>query len=121
MESRLHLTVAVKAMETQLLLRQGRRERLKAVLPPACVLPRDACSQLLQALAVSFGTPLSVALLADSHGAFQELGLCNRYGVGDHTLHYRVEVVEPGDRPALRLSGVGNFERLRTVTRGVGL
>ena len=117
METKLHLSVGVAPAQTQLLLRLGRQERLRAVLPPPYGLPRIASHQLLSALACWFNQPLHVALVADANGLFHELGLSNSCVPVACTPPVEVRLVQPQDRLALQLYGARNFEGLRRVSR----
>ena len=99
---------------TLVLVRWNHHERLKALLPPAENLHPAAAPLLLEGLANWFQQRLSVALCVTGPDTSPGLGLCNEMG-GVHTLHYQVEVVEPGRR-GMRLHGIpGDFARLRRL------
>lgn len=117
MESKLHLSVGVAPAQTQLLLRLGRQERLRAVLPPPYGLPRSVCPQLLAALASWFNQPLHVALVADCNGLFQELGISNPCAPVPASPPVEVHLIQPQDRLALQLYGASRFTELRRVSR----
>lgn len=117
MESKLHLSVGVAPAQTQLLLRLGRQERLRAVLPPPYGLPPGTCHQLLGALASWFNQPLHVALVADFNGLFHELGLSNSCGIPSGSPPVEVRLIQPQDRLTLQLYGAQSFEGLRRVSR----
>ena len=100
---------------TLVLVRWGRHERLKAVLPPALNLHPSSAPLLLEGLAHWFRQRLSVAVCVNAQEPGSGLNLCNELGGGNHTLHYQVEVVEDGN-PGLRLHGIpGDFARLRRL------
>lgn len=117
METRLHLSIGTSPVCTQMLLRLGRQERLRAVLPPACGVPSNSCRTFLATLASWFNQPLHVALVADSHGHFQELGLSGLYTVDGVQPPVEVHLIKAQDRLALQLYGAGSFERLRRISR----
>ncbi len=117
MESKLHLSVGVAPAQTQLLLRLGRQERLRAVLPPPYGLPHRACHQLLASLATWFNQPLHVALVADANGLFHELGLSNSCAPVVSSPPVEVHLIQQQDPLTLRLYGAQSFEGLRRVSR----
>ena len=110
-----HMSVAANPAATLLLLHRGPHEVLRAALPSPDHMHPTACTSLLEALACWFQQPLSVALFVDVQGECSGLGLCNKYGVGAETLHYRVRVVEPGGHRGIRLGGVADFSGLRRM------
>jgi hypothetical protein len=100
---------------TRLLMTDYDNEVLRAALPRRPAHPR-AAPTLCQGLALWLGRPLSVVLCAADLDASSALGLCDGFGVGQETVHYEVEVVDPARRPR----GLGPFRDLRQIaSRGV--
>jgi hypothetical protein len=95
---------------TRLLLTDIEGEVLRAALPRV---PRDprAAPTLLEGLALWMGRPLSVVLFAADPDASCVPGLSGDFGEGIATVHYEVEVVDPGRRPR----GLGPFRDLRQL------
>jgi hypothetical protein len=101
---------------TRILLSRGDYELLRAVLPPPTTAHPKAAETLLEGLSLWLQQPLDVALAADAGGYSSALGLCDGFGFGRRTVHYAVEVVEPGRR-----RGLGSFRDLRQMAfRGIG-
>ena len=102
---------------TRILLTHHDREILRAQLPPPSQVHFHAGPSLCESLALWLQTPLSVVLVADAQGASSALNLSDGLGFGLSTLHYDVEVLEPGRRRARPL---GSFADLRQLDlRGV--
>ena len=96
---------------TRLLLVWGETELLRAALPPPGAQHPSAAPTLLEGLSLWLQRPLSVVLCADAEGTSSALGLCDGFGIGNETLHYEVEVVDPR-RPR---RGLGSFQDLRQL------
>ena len=101
---------------TRLLLTQGSSEFMRAVLPPPPQQQRDpppprAAPTLCEGLSLWLQRPLCVVVAADDEGHSSALGLCDGFGFGATTLHYEVEVIEPGRRRR----GLGSFRDLRQL------
>jgi hypothetical protein len=120
-ENRLTLTLKPTVQETRLLMTRGRDEVLKAVLPPPSQTHRWAASTLAESMSLWYQQRLSVVLYADVWEEQHAQALCDGLGFGVQNVHYEVDVVRPGRRPAgKRLSGMGSFRDLRQLClRGV--
>jgi len=107
------ITLKPNSLATRLLLVDGNRTALKAVLPsPTQAHPRAAAT-LLEALALWYQRPLFAVLCADEQGYSSAMGLCDVFGFGSTTLHYEVDVV---DRSRRRRT-LGDFGDLRALGR----
>jgi hypothetical protein len=95
---------------TRLLMTNYENEVLRAVLPRAPAHPR-AAPTLLEGLSLWLGRPLYVVLCAADWDASSALGISDGFGFGTETVHYEVEVVDPGRRPR----GLGRFRDLRRL------
>jgi hypothetical protein len=99
MTEEIRLTIVPRSSETRILMTQGPDDVLMARLAPVTAAhPRWAAPTLLQALATWQGCPVRVVLSADAEDYFYGLGLSEGLGLGDHTLHYVVDVVDPRAR-----------------------
>jgi hypothetical protein len=108
--TRPRLAIKLWAETTRLYLTDYEREVLRAVLPQAPAHPR-AAPTLCEGLALWLGRPLSVVLCAAESDASSALGLSDGFGFGSETVHYSVDVMEPGRRPR----GLGSFRDLRRL------
>lgn len=100
---------------TRLLLSRGSIDLLRAVLPPPGAAHPRAAQTLLEGLSLWLKEPLDVVLAADAQANSSALGLCDGFGFGQRSVHYAVEVVEPGRR-----RGLGSFRDLRQLSfRGI--
>lgn len=117
---RITVAIAPEITRTRLLVSQGGREVLKAMLMPATHAHPKAISTLLEGLALWHQTRLSVVLCADAGGYSNGLdSLCEPFGYGERTLHYDVAVAQLGRRPRRRhdpLGGIGDFRDLQRLS-----
>ena len=115
MADEIRLTIVPRSSETHILMTEGPDEVLMARLAPVTAAhPRWAAPMLLQALASWQGRPVRVVLSADAEDYLYSLGLSDGLGLGDHALHYVVDVVDPGaTRRGRRLRGLGDFRDAR--------
>jgi len=115
MTDEIRLTIVPRSSETRILMTQGPDDVLMARLAPVTAAhPRWAAPTLLQALATWQGCPVRVVLSADAEEYFYSLGLSEGLGLGDHTLHYVVDVVDSrATRRGRRLRGIGDFRDAR--------
>jgi hypothetical protein len=115
MTDELRLTIVPSPNETRILMTQGPDDLLMARLAPVTAAHnRWAAPMLLQALASWQGRPVRVVLSADAEDYLYGLGLSEGVGLGDHTLHYVVDVVDPAEtRRGHRLRGLGDFRDAR--------
>src|SRR6202522_3220257 len=115
MADEIRLTIVPRSSETHILMTEGPDDVLMARLAPVTAAhPRWAAPMLLQALASWQGRPVRVVLSADAEGYLYSLGLSDGLGLGDHALHYVVDVVDPGaTRRGRRLRGLGDFRDAR--------
>lgn len=104
------ILIKSSTLTTRLLLTSLDGEMLRAALPPTVAHPRAAAT-MLEGLSLWIGRPLSVVLYVDALHNSSGLGLCDGLGFGQDTLHYEVEVVEPGQRRR----GLGSFRDLRQL------
>ena len=119
--SKLVMTIKPTFHTTRILMTCGEDEVFKAVLPSPTQAHWRAAPSLLEGLSLWFGRKIFVVLCVDATDASPILSLCDSLGFGAKTLHYEVQVVEPGRRPkGKRISGVGSFRDLRQMClRGV--
>jgi hypothetical protein len=119
MTDELRLTIVPRASETRILMTEGPDDVLMARLAPVSAAhPRWAAPMLLQALATWQGRPVRVVLSADAEDYLYGLGLSEGLGLGDHTMHYVVDVVDPREaRRGRRLYGLGDFREARRHLR----
>lgn len=103
---------------TRLYMVTGQDELLRAVLPSPTSDShvRSAAPILLEGLALWLRRPLSVVLCADDEDISSALGLSDGFGFGHRTVHYDVEVMNPGQR-VRRLGSFGDLRQLHL--RGV--
>lgn len=115
MSDEMRLTIMPSASETRILMTDGPDDVLMARLAPVTSAHhRWAAPMLLQALSTWQGRPVRVVLSADAEDYLYSLGLTDGLGLGDHALHYVVDVVEPrAERRGRRLRGLGDFRDAR--------
>jgi hypothetical protein len=114
---KLVVTIKPTIHTTRLLMTCGDDEVCKAVLPPPSTAHRYAAPTLLEGLSLWFGRRISVVLCAAVEDSACVLNLSDRLGCGSTTVHYDVEVVEPGRRQrGQRIAGVGAFGDLRQLS-----
>jgi hypothetical protein len=111
------VTLAPERDRTRLLMANGERDLIKAVLPsPHFAHPRAAAT-LLEGLALWHQAQLSVVLIAgDSDHSSDAMSLCDALGFGERTLHYEVSVAHaPTSRRRGRptIDGIASFHDLR--------
>jgi hypothetical protein len=101
---------------TRLLASYGEDEILRAALPAPTMIHPRAAPTLLEGLSLWYQRPLCVVVCADDLDVSAALGLCDGFGIGQTTVHYEVEVVDP----TRRRRGLGSFRDLRQLDlRGV--
>jgi hypothetical protein len=103
---------------TRLMLLQGSREQLRAVLPPLKhVRQPRAVGTLLEALALWADSRVRVVLCASATASTYWLGLTDARGGGARSVFYEVQVVAPQDkRRAAQVHAFGDFEELRQLS-----
>ena len=109
------LMVMPSPQHTRLMLQQGSRELLRAVLPPLRLVrqPR-AVGALLEALALWADTRVRVVLCANATACTYWLGLTDAKGCGVRSVFYEIQVVAPQDKQrAAQVHAFGDFEDLR--------
>lgn len=112
----LRMVIGPEASETKLLLMKGRDEVMKAVLPPSSRAHRRAAPTLAEAIALWYQQQLSVVLYADVWGEPFATAFCDSLGFGVKSLHYDVDVVEPGaGQGGQRLHFPGRFSELKNL------
>lgn len=111
----LRLTIVPRQQETRILMTEGQDDVLVARLGPVTAAHhRWAAPMLLEALSHWQSRPLRVVLSAESEDYLYSLGLSNGLGLGNHSLHYVVDIVDPREvRRGRRLRGVGDFRDAR--------
>ena len=120
--SKLVATIKPTFHTTRLLMTCGDDEVVKAVLPAPSQEHWRAAPTLFEGLSLWYGRQISVVLCADATASEYGLNLCDAFGIGKRTLHYAVEVIEPGKKPrrGARISGVGTFCDLRQLCLAFG-
>ena len=115
MTDEIRLTIVPCSSETRILMTEGPDDVLMARLAPVTAAHhRWAAPMLLQALSTWQGRPVRVVISADAEDYLYSLGLSDGLGLGDHSLHYVVDVVEPrAERRGRRLRGLGDFRDAR--------
>ena len=108
---------------TRLMLLQGSRELLRAVLPPLThVRQPRAVGTLLEALALWADTRLRVVLCANATACTYWLGLTDARGCGARSVFYEVQVVAPQDkRRAAQVHAFGDFEDMQQLSMELSL
>jgi hypothetical protein len=119
MTDELRLTIVPCASETRILMTAGPDDLLMARLAPVTSAHhRWAAPMLLQALSTWQDRPVRVVLSADAEDCLYSLGLSDGMGLGDHSLHYVVDILEPrADQRGRRLRGLGDFRDARRQLR----
>lgn len=112
------LLLVPSSRHTRVMLLQGAREQLRAVLPPlARVRQPRAVTTLLEALALWADTRVRVVLCANATASMYWLGLTDAQGRGARSVFYEVEVVAPQDkRQAAQVHAFGDFEDMRQLS-----
>lgn len=110
---------------TRLLIKRGRDQILRAVLPAATVPAgphRHAAPALLEAVALWCQAPVHVVLCAEDLEFLLRLGLVDGLYEPIDTLHYTVEVRgrDRDRRRPRRIKGVGSFVDIRQLVLGGG-
>jgi hypothetical protein len=108
------VVLAAEPTRVRMLVRQGRRDVLKAVLGPAGQAHPRAATTLLEGLALWHQQQLGVVLCAEEPSTGCTLGLCNALGFGVQNVHYEVGVAHLGARHRT-LAGIGDFSDLRQL------
>jgi len=118
---KLVVTIKPTFHTTRMLMTCGDDEVFKAVLPPPGKAHRHAAPALLEGLSLWFDRRISVVLCAAVEQSASVLNLCDRLGYGHTTVHYDVDVVDPGRRQRGRhIPGMGTFRDLKQLClRGV--
>lgn len=103
---------------TRMLMTCGDDEVFKAVLPPPSKVHRHT---LLEGLSLWFDRRISVVRCVAVEESTSVLNLYDELDYGHTTLHYDVEVVDPGRRRrGQHISGMGAFRDLKQLClRGV--
>jgi hypothetical protein len=106
---------------TRVLVRSGDDEVLKARLPSLSSPHRLALPMLLEAMALWHQAPVHAVLSAPEPESWFRLGLVDGLCVGLDSIHYTIELREPGrSRRRRRIDGLGSFVDLRQLElRGV--
>ena len=89
----LMVTVDPSPHTTRLLVMEGRDERMRAILGPACATHPRAPATLLEGLALWHQRPLAVALYVSERDDSSGLHLYDALGMGERSVHYSVAVV----------------------------
>jgi hypothetical protein len=110
------VTIAPEAARVRILMTRPEGEMLRAVLGPVSGMHRRAAVTLLEGLSLWHQQPLSVVLCADGSDAGCAMGLFDRLGFGERTLHYQVGVAVRDGRRRRSLGGLGNFRDLRQLS-----
>lgn len=114
--NKLVMTIKPAIHTTRVLMTCGEDEVFKAVLPAPSQAHWRAAPTVLEGMSLWFGRKIFVVLCVDGQDSSPVLSLCDGLGFGEKTLHYEVEVIEPGRRPnGKRISGVGSFRDLRQM------
>jgi hypothetical protein len=115
MTDEIRLTIVPRPTETRILMTEGPDDVLMARLGPVTAAHhRWAAPMLIEALATWQGRPVRVVLSADAEDYLYGLGLSDGLGLGNHALHYVVDVVDPREeRRGRRLRGLGDFRDAR--------
>lgn len=115
MTDELRLTIVPCPSETRILMTAGPDDLLMARLAPVTSSHhRWAAPMLLQALSTWQDRPVRVVLSADAEDCLYSLGLSDGMGLGDHSLHYVVDILDPrAERRGRRLRGLGDFREAR--------
>jgi hypothetical protein len=115
MTDELRLTIVPCPSETRILMTAGPDDLLMARLAPVTSSHhRWAAPMLLQALSTWQDRPVRVVLSADAEDCLYSLGLSDGMGLGDHSLHYVVDILDPrAERRGRRLRGLGDFRDAR--------
>jgi hypothetical protein len=106
------LLLVPSGTRTRLVLTQGPREGLRAVLPPLThVRHGRAVTTLLEGLALWLDAPVRVALCAEASGTTYWLGLTDARGSGTRGLFHEVQLLAPrGKRQAGQVHALGEWE-----------
>lgn len=115
MTTDLTMVIDPSPSETRLLLTKGSEEVLKARLGPASRTHRWAAPMLLEAIALWYQRPVRAVLCVGATRSSSDLDLWEGLGYGRSTALYEVEVLDPRERPRVRLSAqrLGDFRDLR--------
>jgi hypothetical protein len=112
--------LSAEPTRTRLLVTQGPRDIGKLILPPAPGTHPRATATLLEGLSLCLGERLCVVLCVDEHSTRCATGLLDALGYGERSVFYEVAVAarmsRAARRPALRLSGSGDFRDLRQLS-----
>jgi hypothetical protein len=105
------LLLVPSGTRTRLVLTQGPREGLRAVLPPLThVRHGRAVTTLLEGLALWLDAPVRVALCAEASGTTYWLGLTDARGSGTRGLFHEVQLLAPrGKRQAGQVHALGDW------------
>lgn len=103
---------------TRILVRADDDVVLKAALLPRSWPHRRALPTLLEALALWHQARARAVISAAALDSWSRLGLVDDFGVAAATIHYAVEVREPGSRRSQRIPGLGSFRDVRQLELG---
>lgn len=111
------VTLAPEREKCRLLMADGERDLIKALLPSLSFAHPRAAATLLEGLALWHQTRLSVVLVADeSDHTSGAMCLSDALGFGERTLHYEVAVAcwpERRRHTRKRIDGITSFTDLR--------
>ena len=94
----LMMVIRPEADETKLLMMNGPRQVLKAVLPRGSRAHPRAAATVVEGLALWYQRQVSVVLYADVWAEPFGTDFCDVFGFGERHLHYEVKVVDRGPR-----------------------
>jgi hypothetical protein len=116
----MHLTALLTTNPsiTRILVRADDDVVLKAALLPRCWPHRRALPTLLEALALWHQARAHAVIAASELDSWSRLGLVDDLGAVAATIHYAVEVREPGRRRSQRVPGLGSFRDVRQLELG---
>lgn len=103
---------------TRILVRADDDVVLKAALLPRSWPHQRALPTLLESVALWHQTRAHAVICASDLDSWSRLGLVDDLGAAAATIHYAVEVREPGRRRSQRIPGLGSFRDLRQLELG---
>ena len=116
----MHLTAFLTTSPsiTRILVRADDDVVLKAALLPRSWPHHRAIPTLLESLALWHQARAHAVISAADLGSWSRLGLVDDLGAAAATIHYAVEVREPGRRRSQRIAGLGAFTDARQLDLG---
>ena len=103
---------------TRILVRADDDVVLKAALLPRSWPHRRALPTLLESLALWHQARAHAVICAADLDSWSRLGLVDDLGAAAATIHYAVEVREPGRRRSQRIPGLGSYRDVRQLELG---